>query len=622
MSVEDWKRIHGELLRLARSKSEYDADEARWLLAGVRVRVHERVGFATFIEYLERVFGYTPRLARERIRVAEALAQLPALTDTLSAGDLPWSAIRELTRVAVPDTEADWIDAARGKTVRQLEEMVSGRRPGDRPGDPADPSARRHILRLEVSADSLAAFRDARRQLEILVGRSLDDDETIRMLAHHALGGPGDPGRAAYQVAVTVCSTCRRGTRNGAGQEFVLEPHQVDAALCDAQLIDLEPEASGTTGATGKPGRAVAADEPGRAVLTEERETKAVDEPAPASMTGKPPTTVVTDEPRTAGVTGDPGTASKTDKPRKVNPAKGQPQKTELATHVGHDPIAIPEIMSLSGQATQTIPPRIRRRVWRRDQRSCRVPGCRSAKFLEIHHIIPRSHGGDHDPSRLVLLCGAHHGLAHRGLLRVTGTAPGRLEFYHRDGSPYGWIDRARAIAAAARTAHPLEADAIDGIKRLGFSAANARWAVAEAARSQPVTIEDLLRRALAVLGRTIHASRASERPAPVYSPRSTMSRRRPAISLASPGPAPRSGPSMRSMARPWTADQARNSAPGRRAAGRTPASTRPSRPAASCWNAVSPPGPARSGMPAPSRSAGTENAVRKRPGSDCANAR
>ena len=58
MQRDTWKRVHAELTRLARSKGAYDAEEARWLLEGKRVRVHEPLGYGTFLSYLEHVFGY------------------------------------------------------------------------------------------------------------------------------------------------------------------------------------------------------------------------------------------------------------------------------------------------------------------------------------------------------------------------------------------------------------------------------------------------------------------------------------------------------------------------------------------------------------------------------------
>src|SRR5262249_53327186 len=58
--------------------------------------------------------------AKERVRVALALDEMPELADALAAGELSFSAILELTRVATRDTERAWIDAARGKNLREV----------------------------------------------------------------------------------------------------------------------------------------------------------------------------------------------------------------------------------------------------------------------------------------------------------------------------------------------------------------------------------------------------------------------------------------------------------------------------------------------------------------------
>ncbi|MBK7192592.1 MAG: HNH endonuclease [Myxococcales bacterium] len=87
---------------------------------------------------------------------------------------------------------------------------------------------------------------------------------------------------------------------------------------------------------------------------------------------------------------------------------------------------------------TKTIPPRTRRAVLRRDRGRCVVPGCRNARYVDVHHIVPRAQGGKHTPSKLSALCSAHHKAAHDGRLRVEGTAPAKLRFTHADGRPYG----------------------------------------------------------------------------------------------------------------------------------------------------------------------------------------
>src|SRR5262249_18504642 len=157
---------------------------------------------------------YAPRAAKERLRVARALGSLPALERALSDGELAFSAVRELSRVATSKTEAAWLDAARDKNLRQLEELVAGHRPGAPPDDPADADLRPRIVRLELSPDAYALFRQGSAAMNDEHGRHLDDSELIAALVGRALEdrNGGEPsGRAKYQVAITRCLECRRG---------------------------------------------------------------------------------------------------------------------------------------------------------------------------------------------------------------------------------------------------------------------------------------------------------------------------------------------------------------------------------------------------------------------------
>ena len=60
------------------------------------------------------------------------------------------------------------------------------------------------------------------------------------------------------------------------------------------------------------------------------------------------------------------------------------------------------------GNDTDAIPPRVRRYVLARDG-GCTADACRSRHRLQVHHIIPRSQGGTHDPQNLTTLCWWHH---------------------------------------------------------------------------------------------------------------------------------------------------------------------------------------------------------------------
>jgi Domain of unknown function (DUF222) len=139
MEVSEWQSVDCSLRELAKRRCALDAEEARMLARAMRVEIWRRFGNASLHEYLEAVLGYSPRQATERVRIATALEDLPEIADALARGELHFSAVRELTRVATRDTEHAWLDETRGKNLRQIEQSVAGRKHGDRPSDPADP---------------------------------------------------------------------------------------------------------------------------------------------------------------------------------------------------------------------------------------------------------------------------------------------------------------------------------------------------------------------------------------------------------------------------------------------------------------------------------------------------
>ena len=79
MRLEDvsWQKAHEALVRLAAEQAGLDFEKGRWLLLAHRSGTHLHLGYASFNEYTERLFGYGPRLSQEKLRVAEALEELP-----------------------------------------------------------------------------------------------------------------------------------------------------------------------------------------------------------------------------------------------------------------------------------------------------------------------------------------------------------------------------------------------------------------------------------------------------------------------------------------------------------------------------------------------------------------
>lgn len=206
-----------------------------------RLRIWRDVSCSTLLEYLEDRLGYTPRVAQERVRVALALAELPALARALESGELPFTSVREITRIATPETEQRWLDACDGKRVHEIEKLVSGRRHGDLPTDPLDPTIATTPLRFDVKPSTAALLRAAKQALEAQRGEQLDDDAFLVALANSAIDSTADSeatiSRAKFQIAVTTCETCRAGWNDVAGTAARFDTTELARAHCDSQHV-------------------------------------------------------------------------------------------------------------------------------------------------------------------------------------------------------------------------------------------------------------------------------------------------------------------------------------------------------------------------------------------------
>ena len=393
-AASDWKQVHGQLVSLGKTRAAHEREVCRSLLAALRLGVHARVGYASHVELAERLLGLNGRETEERLRVGRALDTLRLLDAALASGELSWSAVRELTRVATQKTEQAWLEWAKHRRVRQIEMAVAGRRPGDGPLDRADPSRIRHRLSFEVRPETMALFRDLQSAVRADLGSDLDDDALLREIARRALGGPDDAGRASYQIALSRCDECGRSSIEAGGETFPADDVTVEMAACDSQHLP-------------------------------------------------PPT--------------DP-----------ARPHVGAPRP----------------------KATQTASPALRRDVLRRDGNRCVLPGCRSHRYLDVHHVDPRCEGGSNDPERLAALCGQHHRAVHSGALVIEGTAADGFVFRHGDGTPYG------ADIHPSTLDHASQAQA--ALQRMGFTSKQARDRIDKALRHEaPASFIELMRAAL-----------------------------------------------------------------------------------------------------------------------------
>ncbi len=87
---------------------------------------HERWECVTCARWLCWKVGMSMRTARDHVRVARALEDLPVTTAAFAAGQLSYSKVRAITRVATPKSEGPLVEVAMHGTAAHLDRIVAG----------------------------------------------------------------------------------------------------------------------------------------------------------------------------------------------------------------------------------------------------------------------------------------------------------------------------------------------------------------------------------------------------------------------------------------------------------------------------------------------------------------
>src|SRR5215207_5114631 len=121
-------RLEREITELA---SHIHAATCRWL--GLVAEFDRRGGWGTWAcrscaEWISWRCSISPGAAREHVRVARRLEELPLIRAAFAEGRLSYSKVRALTRVDDVQQEGKLLTLARHATASQLERMVRGYR--------------------------------------------------------------------------------------------------------------------------------------------------------------------------------------------------------------------------------------------------------------------------------------------------------------------------------------------------------------------------------------------------------------------------------------------------------------------------------------------------------------
>lgn len=380
-------------------------------------------GLLSCAHWLSWRTGLGPTAARERVRVARALRDLPALDRAFSTGEIYWSQVRALTRVAAVDDRIDWVTVARHATAAQLERIVRG------------------IRRVRNAEEALDDPEQAAYRARTRVAYAADGSMTITIRVSAEDGALITAGLAAVKARLD-----RETAPLGAP---VTESADVPAGTTDARVPATDADALLQLARSALDDQQLQ-----RPALGRRERARLVVQADPLSGWGRlrdgellPPATVTPLLPRGWSRVPEPGMAPYLQERRRHDAGRTRREPS----------LALRELLgSVDGER-------------------CRFPGCTRHRVLHAHHVRHWSRGGRTDLDNLVLLCSRHHTLVHAHGYGLTLAPDRTLRVSTADGTPLPhhprqpWGDPADLDPAARVTPSTLPPSDISARIDLGY---------------------------------------------------------------------------------------------------------------------------------------------------------
>ena len=88
-------------------------------------KIYREFGCSNIYHYATTHLALGEHTISEMVRTGKALEHLPLLSQAYEKGEISSTHVREITRVATPETESFWYEAAKKSTTRQIEKLVA-----------------------------------------------------------------------------------------------------------------------------------------------------------------------------------------------------------------------------------------------------------------------------------------------------------------------------------------------------------------------------------------------------------------------------------------------------------------------------------------------------------------
>jgi hypothetical protein len=357
--------------------------------------------------------------AREHVRVARALRDLPVIRGEFGAGRLSYAKVRALTRIATPDTDAGLAEIAGPMTGNQLERFARAHRQVSSVDDATARITRRLTFRLEDDGSLTGTFRIPSLAGAVLLkalraaANDLEHPHDSRENTESTERGVSAETLAAAQPEAPPAAPPAAPTSSSLADALVII---AEAFLAEKVAAARDPEVYQVIVHVGTDAVTPAGPVTGAADVSAETPPGPPTPPTPPWGPGHP---------------ADPARCHVEDGPAITVTTAQMIACSSALSWMLHDSAG--KLLDL-GRRRRRPNAALRRAARERDKCRCRFPGCESRR-VDLHHIQYWTNGGRTKLDNLVSLCKYHHMLVHERGYLIAAARDGTVTFYRPDGT-------------------------------------------------------------------------------------------------------------------------------------------------------------------------------------------
>ena len=376
---------HRAIISSLKTQRKAERCSLLWFAEIIKRKLYRELGYSSIKHYAMEKLGFSRSQFYVFQNLCLKLEELPCLKEQIETGELDYSKAQAILPVVDKTNEKEWVNKAQGKSRRELQGIVKAAKKETQKltaeNEGAQPALmdvpRNHpvavvpvIVSMKMSPTQFARYEALWENVWKQRNVSSDKVEAMLEVLESFLEDKSVDGESTFINKIS----------DGQKFESMGIAHQVEtqksSRLDSSRMMEASPQ-------EGKPS-------PNEMISPTKDRTQ-------PTQVGKPPVQI--------HIHKCPDCESAV-----IQTSRGEMQVSETEFDQARCDCTISES---NKRNTTSIPPSIRRKVLEQARYKCQRPGCDHTRFLEVHHIVPRSLGGANDQTNLTCLCSGCHRLVH-----------------------------------------------------------------------------------------------------------------------------------------------------------------------------------------------------------------